>query len=157
MFLVGLYCCFSIWSSRHLLKSLLIASDGVCHLLWFYRWVFLCLCMGTHVPLFSFPLVVEFLSYCIFSGSYHLTSLTIGNLYLVFQNVALELLFVVSPLPRDPDLSFWENSVYEICSHCCSQEYAQEASGRVGRGVGLRLGGWGFSCIWSGDLLLWYS
>lgn len=56
-------CCFQVWSSRHLLKSVLVAFRwGTVHW-WWYAWCFLCFWMGRLAPLSLLPLVAEFLCF----------------------------------------------------------------------------------------------
>lgn len=103
-----LYCCFHIHGSRHLLKFLLVAFrwDILFVVLLYERFLWPSIVIPT--PHFLIPLMEEFLSFCLW---FLFTVQATGNLSFVFQKVALQLKFVISPLLINPGLIFWARSI----------------------------------------------
>lgn len=92
MFLVVWHFCFCVLNSWHFHKSLLVTFRMGHAVYWcYYVWGFLCLCIGIPATFFLLPLVAEFLSFYIFSVSYHSPDWLLES-SLLFPK------FVVSPL-----------------------------------------------------------
>lgn len=135
MFLVVLCCCFYILSSRHLPISLLVYFVG--HTSWALLY------LGFSPTLYGcplFPLVAKFLSLFIFSGSYH-SPRWLPETSSVVQKMALQLNFVLSPLPAD--WSFFLRALHLLDSLLSLHLGAWTRSPVQGGGT-CRLRMWGF-------------
>lgn len=95
--------------------------------------------MDTPAPHFLLSFVAEFLSFCVFSGSYNSPGWLLKNLF-CYPNGGTTAQICCFSLSTDPDLISECKPFTRAHSYCHTQEHAQKASLRVEKGMDLALG-----------------
>lgn len=148
--LVELHCCLCIWSSRHHLKSLLVAPNGLFCLLVLLYLAFICLSMGTAASTLDlfYRRVLKIL--CPLQVL-QLTSLATGNFSFVFQKVALSLKCVVSPLHTYPSV-FSDSNTFTIQAFIADLGASTRSQLQGGWSYGSSTRGVGDACWLDGEI-----